>query len=179
MRGGAFTILSLSFIPLHYLCESTNLKVPMYFFNISSGLAFYTFGYLFRKKSLGIFATSIVVTLYVIMTILFPTTVDMRSGNLVRGEYLLWIPYSILGILALNSIGKLIANRKNILSEIGKDTMPYYCMHWCIIVVVSIFFEDLSTPNRLFLTTAICANVIFLPLLTNIIYKSPYKKIFG
>lgn len=174
--GGGITILCISFIPLYFIRLKYQIFIPYYFFNISSGLSFYTCGYLLKKFSPNINILLLITTGYILSIIFFSWSIDMRTGN--TSNILLFIPYAILGIITFNNWGGLIFKKPNILSKIGKDTMPYYCMHWCIIEIVALFFPNSKGPDFIYFGCLVLANIILLPIFTKLIYRSRYKFIF-
>lgn len=178
--GGGFTILCLVFIPYHYYIEANNVKYyPLYISNISSGLAFYSCGYLFKDYKPQIIQTLSLLGIYIFMSIFMPINVGMRSGDSDSKFYLLWIPYSIIGIEAFNNITRLFFNKKNIFSFIGKETMPYYCMHMCVIEFTNIWCYNYNFSNWYHFGLLVVSNVIILPIFTYLIKASRYKFILG
>lgn len=174
--GGILGCLCTAFIPVHYLLELNHIRYPLWLSNISSGILFFTIGYIFRNFCLNKIFTMIILIGYIIVMIFYPTIVGMRSGHLICGEYLLWVPTAVMGILTINNLSYLLFKKRNLLSIIGSQTMPYYCMHWCVIVLVSIFFmTESDIPNIKFLTVLIIANVIILPIATHLIKKSRFS----
>lgn len=109
--------------------------------------------------------------------IYLPTGVDMRSGHMTTGFFILWLPTSVIGILTINGIFHNFIYKYNILSRIGSQTMPFYCMHWCVIIVVSIFFVTENGPNIPFLIALIIVNLVILPVSTHLIKNSRYSYI--
>lgn len=177
--GGVFMILILSYIPLSYSKESFGIKYPLYFSNISSGLMYYWIGYTLRNYLPQWWHFFILSLIYIVLMFYFPVCVDMRTGDLIEGNLLLWIPVSVIGILLINSLCKFLFNSKNVLSYIGNNMMPYYCMHWCVIIIVSIFFISKDTyPNIPFLIALIISNLVSLPLLTYLIDKTRFSYIY-
>ena len=175
---GVLCIWCLLFIPVYYLLAMNNIKYPLWLSNISSGMLFFTIGYFLRDFKPNKILVLILLIGYLLVMIFYPTTVNMRSGNLERGNFLLWVPTAVLGILTFNSIFCIWLNKKNLLSTIGSKTMPYYCLHWCVIIVVSIFFiTEPGIPNIPFLIALIISNLILLPTVTYLIERSIFSDI--
>lgn len=176
--GGVLGVLCIIFIPVHYVLELNNITYPLWLSNISSGMLFFTTGYLLRDFKPNKIFKLILLVGYVLVMVFYPTVVGMRSGDLICGEYLLWIPTAVLGILTFNNIFYLLFKKKNLLSVIGAQTMPYYCMHWCVIVIVSIFFiTEPGIPDIPFFIALIIANIIILPTATYLINRSRFSYI--
>lgn len=173
-----FLIICLQFIPLYYIRKQYQLPIPYYFFNVSSGLSFYTLGYILKNFKPNIIITILLALCYVLIAYNQPILVNMGSCTTSSPLFLLWIPYALSGILAFNSLANQFFNYQNILSKIGQDTIPYYCIHWCIIELVAIFFTNSEGPNFIYFAILLLANIILLPLLTNLIYHSSFKFMF-
>ncbi len=167
------------FIPVHFLSNELKLPYPYYISNISSGLLFYSCGYWLRDIKFGKITTFILLVSYCIMSVISPVCVDMRSGTSVMGPYLLWVPYVLLGILSFNALASHIADSRNVLSRIGADTMPYYCLHWPVIILVSIFFRNNGLPDTTFLICMLAANIVLLPTITKLLYKHNCRTTLG
>ena len=71
-----------------------------------------------------------------IISQLIPSFVGMRSNHLYYGFYLLWILYSVSGIVLINYIGSKFLNKTKILSILGKYSMEIYCLHWILIMFI-------------------------------------------
>jgi fucose 4-O-acetylase-like acetyltransferase len=178
--GVVFTTLCLIFIPFHYLINHLGIShYPVYISNISSGLAFYTCGYLLRNVKLNKKITAILLLAYIIAEIYLPIHVDMRSGQSVSGLYILWIPFCLLCIMTYNNIFYNFINKKNLLTRIGSDTLPYYCMHKCVIGLASIPFIFFDISNSIKFIILITANIILLPTLIYLIRRTRYRYILG
>lgn len=176
----AAVVLSTMFVPVYYLLELNYKVYPLWFSNISSGLLFFIAGYLLRNFHPKKAFILMLLAGYVLVMIYYPTVVDMRSGKLIQGDFLLWIPTTLLGILAFNSLFSVWCRHKNIFSAIGARTMPYYCMHWCVIEFVSAFFvSSPGVPNIPKLITLLISNAIILPTATYLITKSRYAYIIS
>lgn len=177
---GIMAILCLIFIPYHYLVDYLNLKYfPAYISNISSGLAFYSLGYLLRNYKPGMRLSLLLFAIYIGVAYLSPVHVDMRSGQSESSLYLLWIPYCLLCIVSFNSMAYHFINGNNILSKIGLETMPYYCMHWCVIELTSVFFLYYTVSDVFYFIALVGANIVLLPIMTSLIQKSRLKFILG
>jgi fucose 4-O-acetylase-like acetyltransferase len=116
------------------------------------------------------------VLVYAILLFVQPIQMDMRAGNCLSPLWL-YVPQSLLGILAINGIARKWLNRPNFCSRIGQDSMVYYCLHWIIIVAVSIFFPVRTECDFAFFFALLAANMVSLPLLNYCIKCSKYRNI--
>ncbi|MCM1140164.1 MAG: acyltransferase [Muribaculum sp.] len=174
LRGGVFTTCIITIFAYHYL-NLSDYHIPLYIFNIPSGLIFFALGFYLRDLKYSKRFTLAVTLAYISLMLILPTAIDIRSGQLLMGYFLLWIPTALLGILSLNGIFKNLFDYKCILSRVGKETMSYYCLHWCIIVIVSCFFTTMiDKTNWQFLVCSIIVNAVLLPILTDLISKSRF-----
>lgn len=175
--GGCLALICCAFLPVHYVFDINDIHYPVYLSNISSGMAFFLTGYFFKNHVSSKAETAALLIAYIALMIYLPTVVDMRSGQMLSGIFILWLPTAVLGILTINGIFHNYINRYNVLSLIGSQTMPYYCMHWCVIILVSIFFVTGNEPNFHFLVALIAANSVILPASTYLIKNSRYSYI--
>lgn len=176
--GGYLALACCVFLPVYYILDINGIRYPLYISNISSGMMFFTIGYLLRNHVSTKYETLALLVVYVIMIVYLPMEVDMRSGHLNKGFFVLWVPISVTGILAINGVFHNFFNKYNILSRIGSQTMSYYCMHWCVIIMVSMFFAVTeNVPNIPFLIALIIANMVILPIATYLIKNSRFSYI--
>lgn len=118
-------ILSLS---IAFLLHEIGFVHPFYAANIWTGLFFMSIGYMTNKMILTPPHVILCLIIYSI-SIIYPSFVGMRSNHLYYGFYLLWIVYSLCGIITINLFGDYI-RRIKIFSIIGKYSMQIYCIHW-------------------------------------------------
>ena len=169
-------VICLFFIPVYYTFILNKHFYPYWLSNLSSGMLFFVIGYKFRCFSPNKITIIILLAGYTCLMIFSPSVVNMRTGILEMGVFLFWAPTALMGIFTINGIFKLIFTKSNILSTIGSQTMPYYCMHWCVIVAVSVFFKnEPGSPNIYFLCTLLLANLLILPIVTYLIKKSRFS----
>lgn len=152
------------------------MRYPLYIANIPCGFVFYALGNRLKTFSLNRYGVAVITILYGLILYFYPVSFDMRSGACGSNVWLL-IPTSLLGIITINEVFKLIFNRYNILAYIGFNSMSYYCLHWIIIEVVSIFYYQNSSVNYEFLIVLLLANLVGLPLITSLLRKTKYKYI--
>lgn len=117
--------------------DFTKIEFPFYIFNIATGIFFYLLGNKLKKMNINWSIVAISTLLYLSSVIFLPQIVDMRTNMVIYGNYYGWLLISIIGIIAINALSFKILNYKNIFSLIGKDTMPIYCWHWIVILIVS------------------------------------------
>jgi hypothetical protein len=173
-RVGLILCLSVVWIAVLFVPIKGEVFHPLYFSNVSSGLAYFSLGYLLRNYKPSDRALILFSLMYVILLFVQPIQMDMRAGKCLS-PWWLYVPQSLLGILAINGIARMWLNRQNLFSRIGQDSMAYYCLHWIIIVAVSIFFPAKTGCNFAFFFALVGANMVGLPLLNYAIKQSRFK----
>jgi surface polysaccharide O-acyltransferase-like enzyme len=173
--GGVIALLSAIWIAV-YTIQIRGIKLPIYLSNISTGMMFFSFGYLAKKIVTSKKVEFSILICYIIAVAFLDIKIDMRVGTF-EPNCFYWIPICLLGIYAINIAAKYLMNKPNIWSYIGKNSMGFYCLHWLIIQIISLFFVDDGTSNIPFLITLVIGNIIILPILVMLIKKSKYKSI--
>jgi fucose 4-O-acetylase-like acetyltransferase len=162
---------------LYNVLSSVNggVRLPYYISNISSGLAFFSLGYLLRNFRPNLPFTLFLLFVYCLLITLCPVSVDMRTGGCGVGTLYMWIPMSLIGIITINNITRFIVKRENIFSIIGKDSMAYYCIHWIVINILRAIFPAYTTANWQFCFILIIGNLILLPIAVHLVKNSRFK----
>lgn len=155
----------------------TQIHLPIYVSNISSGLFFFSMGYLF--KNIRIISTSLsafVVTVWIAGVVYFPNEVDMKNNVLCCGNYLMWYITSLVGIIGFNSFTRLNNINIPILSRIGRDSMGYFGMHAFIITSLGFIFERYySVTSITCVAITIVTMITILPIFIWLFRKSGLK----
>jgi len=134
-----------------------------------SGLFFYWVGYMLKdilySKATGICCC----VLYLLLILLFPTYVDMRSNTVGHGIYAVWIINSILGFIAWIFFFSNISLGG--VTYIGRHSMTYYVWHWVVfgflqVILVILGFDDVSGFSRFWLFAIV--TVIILSIITSL-----------
>lgn len=148
-------------IPISLLFEIFNIRMFSYFFSTIVGLVFFSLGNIFcdiqyNKK---IFSLSLLLLL-AICNIEIPVF-DIHSNVLTKGNYILWILYSLAACIIINNVFKFMGG--GALRYIGQNAMTIYVTHW-IVIVISIAAVHLFMPNvdslTLFIIVCLCCFVI-------------------
>lgn len=152
-------------------------NIPLYMGNICTGLFFYSIGYNIRNLQYKNIIFIISIVGYFAIYIFSPSFVDMRSNKLICGNYLIWIIFSIMGIIVINNIFKRVRLiNKFYLDEIGRNSIIYYVLHWIMLIVISIILNALGIEDKwnvFFIILVSC--IVLLPLVT--IYFRRYIKV--
>lgn len=173
----SLSILALA-LSSYYLPEDIHRVIPLYCYNIPLGFVFLWIGnkirrYLSRPLEIAI------VLIYIAILIFVPTMVDMRMAELMEGYWLMYIPSAAAGIITINFLCNKLLDFPNIFSYIGRNSMPYYVMHWIVLVMVRMFIPNGSPANHYYACIAIASCVVILPAATILIRKFGYQSVFG
>lgn len=115
---------------LAFVLHVVNSKQPFYLANTMTGVFFMSVGYLYAKRAKITPPILLAYLLVYLMSQSFPSFVGMRSNHLYYGFYLLWIIYSVSGIVLINFLARKFLNNTKILSFLGTYSMEIYCLHW-------------------------------------------------
>ena len=108
------------------------------------------------------------------ITLFIPTFINMRDSTVRYGNFVIWFPYALSGIIVINNLVKNIPYLLNIslIIKIGQNSMPIYVTHWIILSIVEIVLMLIGVQSRsVFMWVMIFACIIVLPLLTYFINR--------
>lgn len=157
----------------------------LWFGNVFSGTCFFLLGYWLKGKENNkiLFVISILFFALVFLAYCLGWLSDfpylyMHANRMYRGNYLLFFPTALAGIIMTNNLFRILCKRVRfrVLEYIGKNSMTFYTTHWILFIVVSFvakYFFNLETPIILFFIL-IGSSIIFLPLI-NVFIKSLKK----
>lgn len=143
-----FVVAIPAFIVAYLLYINDN-PLPRYFGNVSTGLVFYSLGYILRDKQNLPFVWIISIVVYLLFAILGVSYVDMFPNTLMKGDYLLWFVFSIAGCITFNTIFEKIPYKSKILTWVGKNSMIIYATHFLVIDIYYIVTEPFNIDSRL------------------------------
>lgn len=162
-------IPAVIFVYILYLHDN---PLPRYFGNISSGLVFYTLGYVLRNIQFMSFVSVTSIVIYLLFAVFGITFVDMFPNTLEQGIYLLWFIFAIAGCITFNSIFEKIPYKFKFFSWVGKNSMILYLTHFMVIRLYYVITEPFDMNGKvrilgLFATLAIVEYFLVL------LFKSP------
>ncbi len=158
-----------------------------WFGNVFAGLCFFFLGYWLKEteQKRWVFIVSILVFGLVLCAYLFGLTDDfpylyMHANKMYRGNYLLFFPMAVAGIIITNNIFRILCKhiRFRILGYVGFNSMNFYVTHWIlftIVVFVSKTVFRIEEPLYLF-WILVGSSIIFLPLINKAIKSLKAKK---
>jgi hypothetical protein len=150
------------------------INFPPYCISFFTGLFFYSMGFYLKnfQYSRWLFFLSILAVLSI--TLFMPTFINMRDSTVRYGNFVIWFPYALSGIIVINNLVKNIPYLLNIslIIKIGQNSMPIYVTHWIILSIVEIVLMLIGVQSRsVFMWVMIFACIIVLPLLTYFINR--------
>ena len=148
-----------------YLMFSFNIELPVYVANISAGLFFYACGY-YTKKIQERWYIVVPCTIIFVLSLLYNQTyIDMRMNMLIYGNYYIWYPLSLAGIIVIKNISRIVAPIFLAIRgvEIARNGILILCTHWIILLSIGIIFPNVL-GLRLFIINAV-ALLVLIPLL--------------
>ena len=134
--------------------------LPYWVANGAAGFAFFVLGYGLREYDCKWWIIVPSMCVYLLCCVAGFPMVDMLFNRLVEGNYLLWIPVALCGIITFNTVCRLISKYISVkpLEIVGQYAMPIYVMHILIIqaiqFVISYFQIEALFPYILWLFLA-------------------------
>ena len=172
------SILAISVIGsvVAYLAYYFNHSLmPYWVGNGTAGLVFFFMGYGLRDYESKWWLIAPCAIVYVICCIVGFPMVDMMDNELLTGNYLLWVPVALCGIVAFNAVCRLVTRYLRIqpIEIVGQYAMTILVTHVLVlstILFVVTYWE--TTELYPYLVLLILAGyVVFLPLFCMVIPK--------
>lgn len=118
---------------------------PYWIANVCSGMFFYVLGYFLCKGQYTKKLLIVSIMLYLI-TLIYPSYVDMNRNVLIQGSYPLWLVSSIAACILINNLFKIFKSNIcfRLFSCIGRDSMFFYCTHWIVLIITNIILKMLQ-----------------------------------
>lgn len=151
-----------------------------WFGNVFTGLSFFFLGYWLKEteQKKWVFIVSILVYGLILCAYLFGLigkfpNLYMHANKMFRGNYLLFYPMAVAGIIVTNNIFRILCKhiRFRILGYVGLNSMNFYVTHWILfilVVFVSKIVFRIESPLYLF-WILLGSSIIFLPLISKAI----------
>ena len=161
--------------------ESEHLKLqPYYVFNFFPAMFFYGLGYILKGKQYGKWVLGFSAVVF-IASFAYPSTVDFRVNLLSVGAYPLFLLYSLAAIVVFNNAAKALGRGLWPFTQIGRQSMYWYCAHWPLLLVINLSFRDMFTSlsGLPLLVGTFAALLILLVILRPLAYTSRTKNLLG
>lgn len=133
-----------------------------------TGWFFYEMGHLYKDNGKDKHLVGLCMMWYVALLLTTLPIVDMRSNTPLRGDYLLWFPASLSGIMLFNFLFSQLRRDLKVLKYVGRHAMDFYVWHGLLLT--------LSTPVWHYIlhidgTAQVVANVVIISLCIPIIIR--------
>lgn len=147
--------------------------------NFFSGLCFFLLGYWLKtlEQNNIVFISSLIIYGLVCCAcflgiIEFPY-LYMHANKMTCGNYLLYYPTALAGIIVINNLFRLLCKRVRfrILGFIGRNSMYFYVTHWILFTIVAFISKSLLylESHRLVFLFLLGSSIVFLPLIGRLI----------
>lgn len=124
-----FFLLITCFI-LTYFINQKLIDTSIYITNILLGLGCYSLGYSCRNIEFNPTLITIIATIYLIILLFFPSSLDFRTNQLITGSYIPMLCLSVSGCVLFSRLFSLKYLNIPFLSVIGRHSMQWYILHW-------------------------------------------------
>ena len=155
-------------------------KHSWWFGNLFSGLCFFLLGFWLKEKEKNKYLVVLSVVIFGMVLIAycldwikeFPY-LYMHANRMYKGNYLLFYPMALAGIVLTNNLLRYMSSRikLSVLEYVGRNSMNFYVTHWILFVLVTFvvkFIFHINSPVTLF-TILLCSSIVFLPLISKAI----------
>lgn len=157
--------LSLLLGVVAYVFRIINFHSFFYVPNVCAGLFFYGCGYVMRNEKDKKLVLLVSAFLYLSYMILYPSYYDFRSNEIKVDVYPYCIVACVGAIISVNSLFKRFAFLQKPFVGIGKDSITYYAVHWIVLGISSLLFQNVMDLKGYCLFFAFAfANIILLPI---------------
>jgi len=161
-------------------CFDSFDDIPLYLKNIPMGLSLMLVGYLVGKDIEKKYIWASLAT-YLLILIIYPSHLSVFGGMPKTGIFFTGYVALVTGCISIKGIASLISRSRvesmeYFLDYIGKHSMPYYCLHW--ILLLSICYIPMGYPWPRFMCMTIACFVL-LPLFEKILNMLKLKWIVG
>ena len=147
--------------------------LPYWVANGAAGFSFFVFGYSLKEHENKWWLIIPCLVVYIVCCFIGFPMVDMMFNKLIAGNYLLWLPVALCGIVTFNTICRFTCKYISIrpLEIVGQNAMTIYVTHILIVLTLQfiITYFELTSLYSYTLWLYLAGYAIFLPLLCKII----------
>ena len=147
-----------------YLLRMLEFHSYFYVANVCCGIFFYGCGYLMKNI---VYKKSVICVggiLYAAYAIIYPSYFDFRSNAVAVAVYPFCMIACIAGILFVDALFKKGKCLQKPFVIVGKSSMSYYAVHWVVLGVSSLLFQNVLDLKGYVLFVAFAlANIVALP----------------
>ena len=176
-----FAIVLVGYIVSYLAYLYKHPLLPLWVANGASGLAFFVLGYGLSKNENKWWLALPCIAVYILCCIWGFPMVDMMFNKLLAGNYLLWMPVAICGIVTYNALCRLVYRYISIkpMEIVGQNAMPIYITHILIALTCTFLLEYFDMEHLMPYTLWIILGgyVIFLPIFCYLFNRNRDKKL--
>lgn len=151
------------------ITHELNIDKPLWIVNVPTGILFYSLGCGlkdFQNKKKIVYISFVI---YMCVMLFYPSIVDFRSMQLLKGNFYLWLLASVAGIVLINICAKRLP-KSNFLQFIGKHSMSFYVSHWILLELGLIIRNFIEIENK-WLYCILLTLIVCIGCLVNVFYK--------
>ena len=163
-----------------YLAYHINYRLlPYWVANGAAGFSFFVFGYSLKEHENKWWLIIPCLVVYIVCCFIGFPMVDMMYNKILAGNYLLWLPVALCGIVTFNTICRFTCKYISVrpIEIVGQNAMTIYVTHILIVLtlqfVITYFERTTLYPYMLWIYLA--GYIVFLPLLCKFV-PNQYKK---
>ena len=163
-----------------YLAYRINYRLlPYWVANGAAGFSFFVLGYGLKEKENKWWLIIPCLVVYLVCCIIGFPMVDMMYNKLLAGNYLLWFPVALCGIVTFSTICRFTCKYISVrlIEIVGQNAMTIYVTHILIVLtlqfVITYFERTTLYPYMLWIYLA--GYIVFLPLLCKFVPNHQYK----
>lgn len=163
-----------------YLAYRINYRLlPYWVANGAAGFSFFVFGYSLKEHENKWWLIIPCLVVYIVCCFIGFPMVDMMYNKILAGNYLLWLPVALCGIVTFNTICRFTCKYISIrpIEIVGQNAMTIYVTHILILLTIQfvITYFEITTLYPYMLWMYLIGYVAFLPLLCQFV-PNQYKK---
>lgn len=164
-----FALVSIGYVVAYLAFRFNHRLLPYWVANGAAGFSFFVLGYGLKDYENKWWLIIPCLLVYIVCCLMGFPMVDMMFNKLLAGNYLLWMPVALCGIVTFNTICRLMYKYISIrpLEIVGQNAMTIYVTHILIVLTLQfiITYFELTSLYSYTLWLYLAGYVIFLPLL--------------
>jgi peptidoglycan/LPS O-acetylase OafA/YrhL len=186
IKGTKLFGVAIMALMIPYLLHFASFRYPYYIANTLMGLFGFILGYSYKNEGNNRVIMAVALAIYAFAFIFCPSTVDIRTNTLWRGDFLVWALWSVCGCISFIVLFSRCewltsAMQKLGICYIGRESMLLLCLHWPILEIAKFLIGEniIQIPQEYLLMFNCGAVVIFCPLLMYLFKKTKLNWIFN
>jgi len=153
--------------------------LPYWVANGAAGFSFLVLGYGLKEYENKWWLIIPCLMVFIICCFIGFPMVDMMYNKLLAGNYLLWLPVALCGIVTFNTICRFTCKYISVrpLEIVGQNAMTIYVTHILILLTIqfAITYFEITTLYPYMLWMYLVGYVVFLPLFCQFVQNHQYK----